>query len=799
MTQKLFPNKYGYFSNDGKEFVITNPETPRPWVNVISNGDFGVVISQAGGGFSWKEHVNLNRLTRWFQDLIKDDWGRWLYLRDVETNEFYSLSYQPVQHPFKSYKVRHGLGYSVFEQEFEEGWRTKWTIFIPKDAPIEVWLVTIENQSSRRKVVNLSSYLEWNLGAAPDINREFHKLFINTRYNKQLNAILAEKVLWEVKSERGHWNTDWPYVGFHSVNIPEAQWDTSKDQLIGRNGSFMNPKGIRHGHYSQKTGRFEDAVASFNVHLELAPGEKRNVIFLTGMLPKKEYASLSSLIQSFHHEITVKNALLEVKQFWEQIVQKSFIESPDPSFDTLTNIWLKYQAISGHMWARTGYYQQSGAYGFRDQLQTSQVWKYINAAHMRDHLVLNARHQFQNGKVLHWWHPLTDEGLKTEMTDDLLWLPYMVIRYLKETADFQLLQHEVPFYDGGKATLFEHCTKAIDVVFSRFSKRGLPLIGEGDWCDGFNTMGLDWKGESAWLGMFLYTILTEWLELLTRLDAKKYHDVIHLYQKKALNLKKALNTHAWNGQWYIAATKDDGTPIGDPFQEEAKIYLMSQTWAVISGIANEERKQQVMEAILQHLEADTGLMLLYPAFTKPDKYVGYITRYAPGLRENGGVYTHAATWGVMALAMAKRPHDMYRIFSKLNPILQAHRDADKYMAEPYVLPGNSDGKDSRYHGRAGWTWYTGSAGWLFTIAHEYIVGVRPDYDGLIIDPCFPPEWDSIKVRRPFRNAVYNIIIQNPKRVCGGVEEIEVDGKRINGHIIPVFNEGTHEVIVSLKG
>lgn len=801
-SNKRFESKYGYFSEDGLEYIITRPDTPRPWVNIISNGDYGLVVSQAGGGFSWRTHVQFNRLTRWTQDLVRDDWGKWLYLRDLDNGELRSLAFQPVQAKFDSYRVRHGLGYTVFEQAFDEI-NTEWTLFPAKDDPVEIWICTLANKGKQTKRLQLASYFEWNLGLGPDNNREFHKIFIDTNFDSELRAIYAQKYLWEVPSERGHWNTNWPYLAFHAVNTEVRGWDASKDALLGRHGGFHNPQGIKSGAFTGTSGRFEDAVSSLATNVFLQPGEEKTVVFLLGQIDRTEGAEPSNQIKPFIQKYASVQAaakeLDRVKKFWTELIGRTEIETPDPAFDLLTNVWLKYQAISGHLWARTGYYQQSGAFGFRDQLQTSQIWLPIEPKKMLEQIKLHAGHQFQKGVVLHWWHPLTDQGLATDMTDDLLWLPFMLERYCREVGNYSALQETVPFYDDGQATLQEHCLKAIEVVLNRFSPRGLPLIGAGDWCDGFSAVGLDWKGESIWLGMFLYHILTSWALILEKFSPQADKKVAQDYRLRAALLREALNKHGWNGEWYIAATKDDGAPIGDKANDEGKIYLNSQIWAVLSDVADDERKKLAIKAMLERLESDNGLLLLAPAFSVPDTFIGYITRYAPGLRENGGVYTHAATWGVMALAMMGMADEAQRIVNKLNPILQTEKDADRYSAEPYVLPGNIDGPDSKYYGRAGWSWYTGSAGWLFTIALEYIIGVRAVYEGLLIDPCIPAEWGEVKMKRLFRGGVYNITIENPDRVCGGVKEISVNGMKLSGAVIPHQGAGEHKVTVILCG
>lgn len=799
---RSFRNKYGYFSEDGYEYIITRPDTPRPWTNIVCNGDFGFIVSQAGGGFTWRTHVNLNRLTRWSQDLIRDDWGKWLYLQDLDSGEFRSLAFQPVQANYDHYQVRHGLGYTTFSQS-ASALETEWTMFVAKGHPVEIWLCTLKNLGPIPRRLRLASYLEWNLGAAPDNHREFHKLFIETRYHDAHQAISAAKCLWEVPTDKGHWNTDWPFLAFHSLSEPVAGWDTSKDNLIGRHGSFSHPKGIRLGKFSQTAGRFQDAAAALATEIGLEPQEEKTIVFLLGQVDNKEPGAadheMRTLIAEFSDPKTATAELRNVHNFWKELTNRVHLETPDPAFDLLSNVWLKYQSICGHMWARTGYYQQSGAYGFRDQLQTSQVWLPLEPERMLDHVRLNARHQFQAGTVLHWWHPLTEQGLSTDMTDDLLWLPFLLPRYFNETGDVSTLSEILPFYDEGKATLQDHCTKAIDIVLSRFSGRGLPLIGAGDWCDGFSAVGLEWKGESIWLGMFLYDILQKWSEILAHHSPIKNEQIAKTYLSRAEALKEALNTHGWNGQWYSAATTDEGQPIGDPSQDDCNIYLNSQTWAIISGIANAERREKIIKAMLEHLECDSGLMLFHPAFQKPNRNIGYVTRYAPGLRENGGIYTHAASWGVLALARQGRAADAMRIFRKLNSIVQSKENPDKYQAEPYVLPGNIDGDDSDYPGRAGWTWYTGSAGWLFTIAHEAICGVQPVFEGLKIDPCIPPEWPRIQVSRRFRGATYEIAIENPQGLSGGVKEMEIDGKKILGNVASPLAAGKHVVKIVLSG
>ncbi|HEY9766039.1 MAG TPA: hypothetical protein V6C82_06720, partial [Chroococcales cyanobacterium] len=443
--QGLFETLYGHFSPDGSEYVVNKPETPRPWVNVISNGDYGLVLSQVGGGFSWRTHSNYNRITRWNQDLLRDEWGKYLFLRDEENGAFWPCSGQAVAP--ENYRCRHGLGYSVFEMR-RDGIESAQTVFVAADDPLEIWILRLRNTSDRPRTLSATSYFEWNLGAAPDNHREFHALFIETEFR---GAILATKRLWEVPTELGHWNTDWPYCAFHGCSEEIEGFDCDKASFVGRHRDFSHPRGMEQPHLAGNSGKWTEATASLRSLITLAPGEEKKIIFTLGAADGKD--SALELNERFASVEAAERELERVITGWKERLGKVWVETPDKAFDTLNNLWLKYQAISGHLWGRAAFYQQSGAFGFRDQLQTSQIWLPLEPAQMRRQIVLHARHQLQAGTVLHWWHPLLEEGLKTNMTDDLLWLPHMITAYLKETVDWGLLSESVPFHDGSEAPM----------------------------------------------------------------------------------------------------------------------------------------------------------------------------------------------------------------------------------------------------------------------------------------------------------------------------------------------------------
>jgi cellobiose phosphorylase len=784
-----FRTRYGSFSHDGAEYMITTPATPRPWINVISNGDYGCTVSQAGGGYSWRTHAQLNRLTRWEQDLIKDEWGKFIYIRDEKEN-LWSAGWKPVCAEPESYRCRHGIGYTVIESR-NFGVESELLIFVPNDAPLEVWRLTLRNASRRPKTLNLYTYLEWGLGQAPDSHREFHKSFIETAYSGASRAVFAWKRLWEVPTDRGHWNTGWPYVAFHAASLKPASFDTDRESFLGMYGGVARPAGALMKRLRGRSGNWLDPCASLHNVLVLKPGETREVVYTLGCAASKEEAA--KLAAAYTSPRAAEKALGEVAARWRSLLGTVHVATPEPSMDVMENIWLKYQAISGRMWGRTAYYQTGGAYGFRDQLQDSQLWLPIDPEQTKRQILLHARHQFADGTVYHWWHPMSETGLRNRISDNLLWLPYVMNAYIQETSDLSVLDAREPFVDNASGgSMYEHCLRAIDRALERLSTRGLPLIGEGDWNDGLSAVGLDMKGESVWLGHFLHRILLDFAAIARlRGDGPR----ASLFGSHAEVLRVKLNTLAWDGRYYYGATKDSGEKIGSSSNTEGSLWLNPQTWAVIAGVADPARAAGVFDVVEEELEYEIGPLLLHPAYTTPDRFIGYLTRYSPGMRENGGVYTHGATWAVIAAAILGRGESAYRIYSRLNPVNRGMKP-DVYCAEPYVTAGNIEGPESTFYGRGGWTWYSGSAAWLFRVGLEWILGVRPSVEGLIVDPCIPRGWKQYTVRRTFRGAEYNITVRNPARVECGVREVTIDGAiraktdLVRHATLPVFPPGT---------
>jgi len=786
-----FLTKYGYFSDDGSEYIITNPKTPKPWVNVISNGNYGIVISQAGGGFSWSEHSEFNRITRWHQDLIQDNWGKFFYIRNNKTNDIWSPTWIPVKTKLDSYKCLHGIGYTKFISEYKNI-LIEATVFVPFNENLEIWDFNITNNSDQEADLSIFNYFEWVLGSSNDYHREFHKQFLETRFCNELNGIIAKKRIWDIPlGDKGHWNIDYPYQAYFATNKKISQFDCDKESFLGNYGSLEKPQAVTEGKLQGNFGSFNDSIASLKVDFKIKSGQSDNVSYYLGIANSEE--EILSTTQKYNSKSQINDTLEKVKAEWHRILGTLEINTPDEAMNILVNKWVRYQAISGRIWGRTAYYQQSGALGYRDQLQDSLVFLPIDPKLTENQIRLHARHQFTDGSVLHWWHPISETGLETKMTDDLLWLPFVVSMYIDETANYDILDVKDHFYNdkARSESIFNHCTLAIDKVLSRFSERGLPLIGAGDWNDGLSAVGLEMKGESIWLAEFLYNVLRKFIVISKR---KNEELITQKYNDAAQKLKNVFNNLAWDGEWFYRAMKDNGQKLGSKECEEGKIFLNPQTWSVISEITDNQKMITAMKSVDEHLLRNNGTLLLQPAYSKPDKLIGYLSRYAAGRRENGGVYSHAATWSIWAYSLINDPDKAYEVYKNLCPIYSG-LDPDKYVAEPYVMPGNIDGPDSPNYGMAGWTWYTGSASWYQKVIVDWILGVRATEEGLIIDPKIPKDWSNFSIKRKFRGTNFIINIDNPHNVSSGIIKLELNGLVLNSNLISPIDES--EAIINV--
>ena len=508
-------NRYGHFAPDGREYVITDPRTPRPWANIIATPRLGLAVSQTGSGFTWIDNSQLAVITRWQQDLAEDCSGKFLYARDVESGRTWSLSPAPLWPRYDEFACHHGLGYTTFRTAID-GLAATWTLFAHAGGQVELWRVVLENRSDRSRRIELTAFLEWCCGVAPSPRREFHKLFIETEFSADRHAIFARSHMWEVPSARfAHWNTDFPYVSALACSEPILAAQGDKAAFLGRYGSLRAPEALGQDRWRPQFGRHADPIAALRSVVTLRPGQTHTVAYALAVGDSR--ADTERLLSEHLAPDRLDAALAEVRAGWDARLAAHRIDTPEPALNYMVNDWVRYQAISGRIWGRAGYYQQSGAYGFRDQLQDSQVWLTINPSQCRAQLNLHARHQFADGSVYHWWHPLSEQGHVTKMTDDLLWLAFVAANYVRETGDLSVLRDETPFLDEPQpAPLAEHVRRAFERVFRRTSPRGLPYIGAGDWNDGFSAVGLQEKGESFWLAQFLAGLLADWAEIYRR-------------------------------------------------------------------------------------------------------------------------------------------------------------------------------------------------------------------------------------------------------------------------------------------
>ena len=781
--ERIFCNGPGGFTPDGREYVVTlepGDSTPAPWANVIASPHIGTVVSESGSAYTWVENAHEFRLTTWHNDPLSDTSGEVLYIRDEETGAFWSPTPLPVGSQ-SGHVCRHGFGYSVFEH-YEAGISSELVTYVAMDAPVKFLVVKLHNHSKRPRCLSLTGYWELVLGEW----RHANLMHIVTETDVHSGALLARNAYGRECANR---------VVFAHVSGPERTLTANRREFIGRNGSLASPAAMRRTGLSGKTGAGLDPCAALQTRIELAEGQEREVVFIFGAAGSSEEAHY--FIERFGGPAGARQALEAVWEHWNHTLGAVQVETPDPALDVLTNGWLIYQTLSCRLWGRSGYYQSGGAYGFRDQLQDTMALIHATPWLAREQLLRCAGRQFLQGDVQHWWHPPGGQGVRTHFSDDYLWLPYATCRYVLATGDSGVLEESVHFLEGrelypeeeayydqpqssvASASLYEHCVHALKRGL-RFGAHQLPLMGCGDWNDGMNLVGHDGKGESVWLAWFLY----ENLQLFAGL-AQDRDDAVFAENcsRQAALLRSNIEAQAWDGGWYKRAWFDDGTPLGSSDNEECRIDSISQSWAVISGAGDPARARQALAAVDQHLvrrEAQL-IQLLDPPFDKSNLEPGYIKGYVPGVRENGGQYTHAAIWTTMAFAMLGETERAWELFAMLNPINHGSTPAaiEHYKVEPYVMCADIYGAPP-HTGRGGWTWYTGAAGWMYRLTVETLLGLQLEVDQLRIAPCIPAHWRSYKIHYHYRETLYHITVRRVGEASHHVSRVTVDGAVVDG-------------------
>ncbi|HEX5718098.1 MAG TPA: glucoamylase family protein [Thermoanaerobaculia bacterium] len=799
-------NGLGGFAADGREYVTVLEEglwTPAPWINIISNPGFGFQVSESGAGYTWSANSRENQLTPWSNDPVSDPPGETLYVRDEESGQLWGPTGLPIREA-GAYVVRHGQGYSRFEHA-SNGVELELLQFVPRTDPVKISRLSITNRDSRTRRLSVTAYVEWVLGTS----RSAAAPFVVTAIDAATGAMLA----------RNAWN------GEHGSRVAFADlagrtaWTGDRTEFLGRNGTASYPAALaRRDPLSGRVGAGLDPCGALQAVVELRPGVRAEFVFLLGQGSSVE--EVRTLVERYR-KANLDTVLAEVTGAWEDLAGALQVRTPDRAMDLLLNRWLLYQTLACRFWSRSAFYQAGGAYGFRDQLQDVMALAVSRPELVREHILRAAGRQFVEGDVQHWWHPPTGKGVRTHMSDDLLWLPFVVLHYMDVTGDAAVLAEEVPFIEGPPvpagqedayfapsvsaqtASLFEHCARALDLRLA-VGRHGLPLMGTGDWNDGMNRIGRLGEGESVWLGWFLYPLLGKFAALA---EARGEAARATAWRDHADALKAALEREAWDGAWYRRAWFDDGTPVGSAASEECRIDSIAQTWSVLSGAGEPERAARAMASVEEHLvrREDRLVLLFTPPFDKTPLDPGYIKGYVPGVRENGGQYTHAAVWCVLAFAALGDGDKAAELFSLLNPINHAKTRAGihRYKVEPYVLAGDVYAQPGHL-GRGGWTWYTGSAGWMYRAGIEGILGLRVRGAVLSIDPAIPRAWPSYEAVLRHGAAQYTITVENPNGATRGVAEAELDGAPVpmasgGAAEFALVEDGLHRIRVVLGG
>ncbi len=795
----IFFNGLGGFTPDGREYIITTSQkqiAPAPWVNVIANPDFGTIVSENGPSYTWSENAHEFRLTPWNNDPVTDSSGEAFYIRDEETGHFWSPTPLPVC-GIGAYASRHGFGYSVFEHT-ENGIYSELWIYVAMDAAIKFSVLKLRNKSGRSRKLSVTGYVELVLG---DLHSK-SSMHIITKVDQSSAAIFAQNFYNSEFVDR---------VVFFQTDSTTRTLTGDRNEFIGRNCSLRNPDAMTRSHLSGKTGAALDPCAAIQVPFELDDNQEQEIIFKLGSGNNENDAI--NLLHRFKGSTAAHTALESVWNYWRKTLGAVQIETPDTSLNILTNGWLLYQILACRVWARTGYYQSGGAFGFRDQLQDVMSLIYTEPNLTRKHLLLCASRQFREGDVQHWWHPPSGRGVRTHCSDDYLWLPFAVCRYVLSTGDTGVLDESVYFLEGRtvnpeddsyydlpnrseeSASLYQHCVRAI-INGLKFGDHGLPLIGSGDWNDGMNMIGIKGKGESVWLGFFLYEVLDKFIKIANQRGDIQF---VERCKSEALKLQNNIEQNGWDGEWYRRAYFDDGSPLGSVNNQECKIDSIAQSWSVLSGSGDAKRSRMAMEALDKNLVRRNHklIQLLDPPFDKSNLNPGYIKGYVPGVRENGGQYTHAAIWAAMAFADLGDSKRAWELLAIINPINHAKTPEEiaTFKVEPYVVAADIYAL-TPHIGRGGWTWYTGSAGWMYRLIVESLLGLRLEIDKLHFNPCIPADWETYKMHYRYRETFYHISVFQTHENNADLS-ITVDGVNVVDKVIPLVDD-RHEHNVEVR-
>ncbi|MCX8053711.1 MAG: glycosyl transferase family 36 [Armatimonadetes bacterium] len=785
---------YGSFTEDGREYVIKRPDTPRPWVNYLTNGRYCAICSQTGGGYSFYETSGYNRITREYPQTVvfQDRPGRYVYLRDAETGDFWSANWQPVMGEKSGFEARHGIGYTVVSYS-RNGIDSSITYYVPPRDDVEVWMVRLKNTSDKPRRIQAFPFVKWDLAnyAYNAVEASFSVLFNEATFEDGI--IFVTTRFWNITTGGvGNPNARWDKWAFMTSSAPISAFDCLEEEFTGMYRSCRDPKAVCDGQLTNSQGQGRDIVAALQHDLEFAPGEEKRFVVLVGAVFRKEDAN--ALKRRYDTWDEAERGLAELYGYWESYLSRSTCQTPSREFDIAFNIWNKYQAWVTSRWSRMDSYYVGGGsiIGFRDSWQDMLAILPNDPDWAKERVIYLLEHQFPDGSTLHNWDPLTNIGVKTGHSDDPMWLVLGVIEYLKETGDLVFLDEAVRYYDSGSETVRQHVLRAIDYTLAHMSDRGIPLIMAADWNDGLDYVGRQGRGETAMVAAHLAWMLREVAALMWFVGSDA---LAQKYVEERDKLIRNINQYLWDGDWYIRGTRDDGEAFGSSRNIEGRIYLNAQSWMVIAGAAPRNRAIRCMNSVKKHLDTPYGPALLLPAYREPDPKIGIITRFAPGVKENGTIFCHPTCWAIMAECILGRGQEAFDYWKKVS-FIHRGKEPDIYKAEPYVFSEYVHGPDSKYFGQGEFSWMTGTAAWMWKVCLDWILGVRAEIRGLLIDPCIPPDWEGYRVSRRFRRSTYEIEVKNPDHVCQGVREIRVDGEKHDSHLLPVFPPGeTHHIEV----
>jgi cyclic beta-1,2-glucan synthetase len=800
----LFPNEHGGFSENGSEYVITvrpSRRLPAPWCNVLANASFGALVSESSLGCTWSENSSENRLTPWRNDPLTDAPSEALYLRDEESTAVWSPTPLPAGDEAEVL-VRHGAGYTTWTKE-SHGLRQELTVFVPPDMSAKVVRLRLENTRRTHRRLTATYYAEWVLGS----QREEQRAYVTTERAPDAACFFA----------RCSWNADFgERVAFLASDRPLHGFTTDREEFLGQRGDYGAPEALERWGLSGRVDGSRDPCVAIQVHLELAPNASLEAHFFLGQ--GADRASAEALVAKLSEEGAAATSWRALGEFWDQLLGAVRVKTPEPAMDVMCNRWLLYQTVSSRIFGRTAFYQSSGAVGFRDQLQDAMALIAGAPQRTRAQIVEAAAHQFEEGDVLHWWHPPVGRGVRTRCSDDMAWLPFVTCEYVQATGDISVLDEQVPFLAGAplgddehdhygvfettatRGSLFEHCRRALDRAATS-GPHGLPLMGGGDWNDGMNRVGAKGRGESVWLGWFLVAAMNRFAALC---DLRGGGGDADAWRARSRTLHQAIEACAWDGAWYVRAFHDDGSIVGSSRNRECRIDSIAQSWAALSGGGDEARACMAVRSAGERLvrDAERLVLLLEPPFDSTRHDPGYIRAYPPGVRENGGQYTHAAAWLGMAHVSLGDGDGAARIFRLLNPALRGDsREACAlYRLEPYVLAGDIYGA-APFVGRGGWSWYTGSAAWTWRLGVEHILGLRREHGHLKVDPCVPTNWKGFEAWITLAERVIHVTVENPDGVSTGITSMTIDGIATDGNTVrldPQALGGTTEIEVRIR-